>query len=189
MVSIRSDRSVKRQSLWLQLILGCSLGTALCWMGCSTREDPQVVAWRQALLLETEPTGTVTIETARAQIEEQPEVVLIGKAGMIRDLTQWWETGQAMFLISEGFPGSDYNIGPDHDPQTCPFCRWKWKTEDSRATIICVDAAGEVIPVDPRVLLQLKEGQEIVIRGRGTLDAEGMLQVTTSALFLRPAAP
>jgi hypothetical protein len=160
------------------------LTIAWTFSGCMPGEDPQVVQWREQILLPDEPTGAVTIADARQHVDEQPEIVLIGRVG-VQDIPQWWEKDRATLLMSEGYPGSDYNPGPDHDPQTCPFCRWKWKFEESMAAIAFVDAAGDVIPVDVRTLLKLTEEDVVVVRGTGSLDESGILNVTATGVFVR----
>jgi len=156
----------------------------LCQPGCGTAEDPQVLAWRQSLLLASEPTDAVTIADARNLIAEKPEVVLIGRVG-VKDMPKWWSEDRALLLISEGFPGSEYNPPPDHDPKTCPFCRWKWKFEESMAKLTFVDKSGTPIPVDVRKLLKLSENDVVVIQGTGTLDDTGILNVAATGVFLK----
>lgn len=151
--------------------------------GCAPGEDPQVTAWREQILVPDEPTGAVTIADARQHVDEQPEIVLIGRVG-VEDVPQWWDKGRATLLMSEGYPGSDYNPGPDHDPQTCPFCRWKWKFEESMAAIAFVDSDDNVIPVDVRTLLKVSEGDVIVVRGTGSLDESGILNVAATGVYL-----
>jgi len=152
--------------------------------GCAPAEDPQVTQYRSALLLPQEPTGPVTIEDARINIETNTDVVLIGRIGA-RDLSQWWVDGTASFYISEGMPGSHYNAGPNHDPSTCPFCRRKWKVEDSMAIVHLVDESGQRIPVNAADLLTVEEGDIVIVRGNASLDETGFLVIESDGLFVR----
>lgn len=152
--------------------------------GCGAPVDPRIQAFRVSVLLKAEPTGAVTIEEARQQIEVAPRIVLIGKVGS-KDIPNWWQEGRATLVISEGFPGSDYNISPDHDPRTCPFCKWKWKTVDSFAVVELITSDASVIPVDAPTLLPVKAGDVVVVQGTGRLAEDGSLTLAADGVFLR----
>jgi len=152
--------------------------------GCGETQNAEVTGYRKSLLLNSEPTDTVTIEAARKNIETQSDFALIGKVGN-KEIPQWWTEGQATLIISEGSEGSHYNVSADHDPKTCPFCSRNWKTEDSMAFVEFHDAAGKIIPVDTKQLLNLKTGQEVVVRGTGKLDEDGLLVLIADGVFIR----
>ncbi|QDT38528.1 hypothetical protein Pan189_29220 [Stratiformator vulcanicus] len=153
--------------------------------GCGESVPPEVLTVREQLLLEQEPQGAVTIEQARRQVADNPEVTLIVKVGN-RNFEDWSAEDQATFYVSEGYPESDYNIGPDHDPSTCPFCRWKWKEEDSYAVIQVVDQQGEVLPHSAGTVFDLAPGKVVTVTGDGSVDAHGFLVVQLSGLFAHP---
>ena len=152
--------------------------------GCGGLVDPQIQAYRDSVLLKTEPTGAVTIEQAREHLEETNRIVLIGKVGNA-DIPNWWQEGRATLIVSEGFPGSDYNITPDHDPRTCPFCKWKWQVVDSFALIELVAKDASIIPVDAPTLLSVKAGDVVVVCGIGRLAEDGSLILAADGIFLR----
>ncbi|REJ88393.1 MAG: hypothetical protein DWQ34_22685 [Planctomycetota bacterium] len=152
-------------------------------LGCGKAEDPRAARYRDSILLSTAPTGAVTIEDARAEIDSTDRVVLKGRIGA-RDMPQWWFEGSASFVVSEAMPGSHYNAGPDHDPSTCPFCRRKWKLEDSMAIVRLVDASGQDIPVTITDLLDLDEGDIVVVQGDASLDESGLLVVDSDGVYM-----
>ncbi|MBM4075758.1 MAG: hypothetical protein FJ267_08965 [Planctomycetes bacterium] len=152
--------------------------------GCGVKVDPRVQSYRESLIKKIEPAGAVTIEEARQHIEENSHIVLIGKVGN-KESPNWWQEGRATLVISEGFPGSDYNIGPDHDPQTCPFCKWKWKTVDSFAMVEFVTSDDSIIPIDTPTLLSVKPGDVVVVQGIGRLAEDGILTLSANGVFLR----
>ena len=172
---------MNRPNNWCRLFAGLALAVI---QGCSPAEDPQVTQYRSALLLSEEPAGSVTIEDARSNIESTTDVVLTGRIGA-RDLPNWWIDGSASFYISEGTDGSHYNAGPDHDPSTCPFCRRKWKVEDSMAIIHLVDASGHRVTLNANNLLDVEEGDVVVVRGSAKLDESGFLAVESDGVFVR----
>lgn len=153
-------------------------------VGCGAAVDPRVQSYRDSLIMKVEPSGAVTIEEARQNIEENSRIVLIGKVGN-KDIPTWWQEGRASLVISEGYPGSDYNVGPDHDPRTCPFCKWKWKTVDSFAVVEFVTSDASVIPVDAPTLLPVKAGDVVVVQGIGRLAEDGSLTLAADGVFLR----
>ncbi len=154
--------------------------------GCGESVSPEVLAIRSQVLLDDEPTGAITIEQARKQVAENSEnVVLIVKIGN-RNIPAWSSKDKASFFVSEGFPESDYNIGPDHDPSTCPFCKWKWKEEDSRAILEVLDESGGVVPYPAEQLFNVKPDDFVVVTGHGRLDDLGTLYVQITGLYKRP---
>ena len=113
------------------------------------------------------------------------EVVLIARVGN-REIGKWWDEQQATLVVSEGSPKSHYNAGADHDPKECPFCRSRWKNEDSMAFVRFVDPSGTTIPADARQLLNVDAEDFIVIRGTGELDEDSMLNIAASEVYIRP---
>lgn len=139
---------------------------------------------REAVMLQQEPTGSVTIQEARKNIESQPEIVLTTRIGA-RELPQWYLKDSASFYVSEATPGSHYDSASDHDPNTCPFCREKYKPQDAMAMIRVVDDSGQTISTSAPELLQVKEGDIVVVKGTGSLDDTGTLIVESKSLFIR----
>lgn len=154
-------------------------------IGCGSAEDPQVARYRTALELADEPKGSVTIEDARSNIESVQKVVLTGRIG-VPDLPKWWSGDTATIYISEGTKDSHYNPGEGHNPATCPFCKRKWKVEDSMAIVNFVDDSGKPVPVSAKKLWgNLQEGDFVVVRGTSSLDEAGSLVVESDGLFIR----
>ena len=152
-------------------------------VGCGSGMDPQTAQHRDRLLLSEEPSGAVTIEDARGAIESTSRVVLMGRVGA-KDFPEWWIEGTASFVISEAMPDSHYNAGPDHDPSTCPFCRRNWKFEDSMAIVHLVDDSGQRIPVEITDLLDIDEGDIVVVQGDASLDETGLLVLDSNGLYI-----
>ena len=76
---------------------------------------------------------------------------------------------------------------PKHDPDSCPFCRKK--REKQRAALAMIEIIGEdgnVPSVDARELLDLSEGQTVVLSGQGKIDGLGMFVVRTSGIYVQP---
>jgi len=155
--------------------------------GCGQSSSAEFDAVRNRLLLDQEPENAVTIEQARQSAAETDEVTLIVKVGN-RNFTTWHDTEHAAMFVSEGFPGSDYNVGPGHDSSTCPFCKWKWKEVDSMAILQITDESKNVLPISCDQIFDFQEGDEIVITGKPLLDVEAeTLRVALTGLYPRTA--
>lgn len=148
--------------------------------GCEESVDPKVVAARNQFLLAQSPGEAASIALARDAVEEKKEFIISGKVG-VRDLNQWWIDGAATFWITEAGSADDHG-GPDHDPDSCPFCRRKWK--ETVAVIRCVDEKEIPLPIDARTLFGLEEGDFVTVKGYGTIDESGILNVTASGVHI-----
>ncbi|MBX3443709.1 MAG: hypothetical protein KF774_14975 [Planctomyces sp.] len=160
----------------------CLIVSLCAASGCAKEVSPEVLAARARLQLDALPEGAISIEQARQQAAESPDVVLMVKVGN-RNFENWSMDHEATFFVSEGLPGSEYNVAPDHDPSTCPFCKWRWKDADSLAILEVVDAAGVVLPISARELLELSPGDELAVVGRGEVDETGFLKVQVSGVW------
>ncbi len=165
--------------------LVCLLAVLTLASGCAESVSPEVAGVRSQLMLESQPEGVVPIEKARQLLAEDDapqEIVLTVRVGN-KDFPQWYFDEGAIMVVSEAFPGSDYNVGPDHDSSTCPFCRWKWKNEDSLAMVEFVDDDGNVRPERCDELLGVEAGDVLTIRGMASLDEVGHLNLRPTGIF------
>lgn len=176
---------------------------ALC-VGCQAAEDPAVLAERAKYLLDVEPAGAVGVLEAREQFaqpqaaaeqappQEAPsaspprELVLVGRIG--GGVNQTWEPGKAAFVVldpSAEIPSHDHSAG-GHSHDNCPFCQAAQKaSEDASALIKVVDPQGEVVSMDARKLLAVRDGQLVVVKGQGQIDDLGNLVVAARAIYVR----
>lgn len=150
--------------------------------GCGQGLSQKAVDLRNRIFVEEEPPGAITIEQARELATEGEEVTLIVKVGN-PNFPKWSSDDQVLFYVSEGYPDSDYNVGPDHDPSTCPFCKWKWKDEDSLAIVSVVDEQGAIVAGSAEELLGLTVGETLVVNGFAEVDETGFLQLQAAKIF------
>jgi hypothetical protein len=171
-----------RASRWAVIIV-----LLAAWLpGCERAEDPAVLQQRQQLLLADEPDGAVGVIEARHHATEQPQpIVLLGRVGAGGDGT--WDPKRAAFVVADTTATVEelaHAHAEHHD--NCPFCKEKATTGPQLTAIIqLVDEAGDVIPIDARRLLALKEQQLVVVRGVGQIDALGNLVVTADGIYAR----
>ena len=163
-----------------------------CWIlfsfslliaGCGTDLDPYVIQYRQSLLLSEKPVGAVSIQQARESIAQKQYFTFSVKVGS-KDIPQWWAKDKATMVVSEGLSGSHYNLANGHNPETCPFCRRKWKVENAAAFVEFRDAQGEIIPCDCRTLFGLKESDHVFVSGTATINKQGFLEIVADGIFI-----
>ncbi|TWT35100.1 hypothetical protein KOR42_51950 [Thalassoglobus neptunius] len=86
---------------------------AVLTSGCSQQLPQGMEEIRTRVLVSEEPENPITIEEARQLAAEPTEVTLIVRVGN-RNFPKWFAESQAIFYVSEAFPGSDYNVDADH---------------------------------------------------------------------------
>jgi len=155
--------------------------------GITDDEKSEVVADEESDVETAATEASVDEESAAATDTSPQDIVLVARVGN-REIPQWWNEKLATLVVSEGAPDSHYNAGPDHDPTECPFCRSRWKNEDSMALVRFVDSAGVTIPADARQLLNVAAEDFLVIHGTGELDEDSMLNIAAREVYIRPPA-
>jgi hypothetical protein len=142
-------------------------------------------------LLDEEPPGARGVLETRTDFEgrENPgdwaDVVLVARIGGIEG--EIWDPNRAAFMVIDTsyVEPETKDEAPQHDADNCPFCRAnKKKLLASTALVQIVDAAGEVPAVHAKKLLQVDEGQTVVLRGQARIDGLGNLAVQASGVFL-----
>jgi len=151
--------------------------------GCGTDATPQVLQYRQRYLLSEKPKGAISIEQARQSVQEDENVTLSVRIGS-KDIPQWWSEDKATMIVSEGLEGSHYNLSNGHDPESCPFCRWKWKVENASAFVEFRDKNGAIIPLDCRTIFGFKENDQVLINGKGYQNEDGFLELIVDGLYV-----
>lgn len=162
--------------VWL-LVLAASLT-----VGCGSQEQRELEAYRKQLLLAQAPVEVRTIADAKAQLADQPEVVLRGRV----EVDQVPGTGgpQAIFVLTELQP-DDHGEQPGHVADNCPFCKRR-AAKAPRATIQLMNAQGQVLPYNVQQLLGIHRGDIVVVRGRGQVVPElDLFTVTANGLYLK----
>jgi hypothetical protein len=148
-------------------------------------------------LLNDEPPGAQGLLEIRAELEkrdtsaQRAEVVLLARVGGAEGST--WDPACAAFTVTDLSlvpEGTETHGAPQHDADTCPFCRAKKKKRLAATALVqMVDAQGKVPAVDARKLLGLTESQTIVVCGEARIDGLGSLAVRARSLYLRRQAP
>ena len=154
-------------------------------IGCQDAVDPRIADLQKQLLLTRKPAETVTVSSIRADLKQEnapseTDVVIFVRINA-GDLPPW-EPGKAAFM---GTDATGHEGEEDHDPYTCPFC--SRNIEDYQAWIRFCDKSGEIIDIDSRELLDVKEKQLVVVRGKASLDDQDYLIVQADGIYVVPA--
>jgi len=123
---------------------------------------------------------------ARDRADQWAEVVLLARVGGGEGPT--WDPNRAAFTVTDlslAAEDAQPHASPQHDADSCPFCRANKKKRLAAAAIVeLVDERG-VPPVDARKLLGLAEGQTVVLRGVARIDGLGGLAVQARGVYVR----
>lgn len=135
----------------------------------STSAEPEVT--------DAEPAEAESESAQPADAKKQVDVVIKGRidAG---DTTPWAD-GLAAFVITDA---TGHDGEADHNPHTCPFCSRNIK--DYLAKVSFVNESDQLIEIDSRKLFDVREKQLVYITGTGTVDQDGLLNVTATGLYI-----
>lgn len=157
----------------------CSLLPA----GCGDVVDPAVANLQKKLVVESVPSGEVSVQNARKAVREnktaeQINVVVRGRinAGELPP----WETGKAAFVMTDatGHSGKE-----EHDPHTCPFC--SRNIQEMMVRVEFRDEQDQLLSVDARQLFNVIENQLVVVEGRGTINDSDILVLNASHIYIK----
>ncbi len=168
-----------------------------CLGGCGVpsegeRSGADTLRTANRLLLTAEPPEARSVLEvkadleARAQPEQWSDVVLLARVGGGDGPT--WDPDRAAFTVTDLSLSSEdaqTQEPPQHDADSCPFCRVKKKKRLAATAIVELVDEGRVPAVDARKLLGLSEGQTVVLRGAGRIDGLGGLAVQARGVYVR----
>jgi len=138
---------------------------------------------------------TMAAAQTKANPIETREVTLVGQIGGMPNV--WpdlhpnfpWYQGQAsFFLVDKKVAAMFAEHAKQHGGSTanCSFCQsLAAKNANAIAVINLVDERGEIIRMDTRELLGLKENQTVVIHGKARLLGGSMLVVDADGVYTR----
>ena len=163
-------RSSTRLLIAAFLITG-TIGTT----GCKQAVDPVSEQAKSDLLMSDAVTdGTMTIEEAIELVKQaggesdSNDILIKAKIGSGKGDT--FDAKSSAFLVSE-IPTGEHAGDASHDAGNCPFCR----AREAKAPTVMVrllDKSGEPYAQSAETLLDLKNGQHVLVKGKGHFDNE-----------------
>lgn len=162
----------------LSALVGC--GTAPATEARTSRVAAKVDGTQ--FLLSEEPDGAVGVIAARESAQDGEPLVLVGRIG---GTANPWIEGRAAFTLLDA---SMTVVAEGEDTAEGQIC-----TGDCCATerLACtnlvkiIDAKGQVVQVDCRELLGLKESDMVVIQGTAKKDNTGNFSMLANRLYIR----
>jgi hypothetical protein len=133
-------------------------------------------------------------EPPAGELPESMEVAIVGVIGGVPNPMEQtaaefpFAKGQAMFFLADPEAVAELEEhGHQHAPgEVCVFC--EAHAADARELIAVVSFTGnkeELIKIDSRELLDLKERDVVVVTGIAELDGNGVLSVNATGLYVR----
>ena len=131
-------------------------------------------------LLSSEPTDAQNIIAARASVQDDQRVTVVGRIGGSRNP---WIDGRAAFSLVDVSLQSCLDTG-DGCATPWDYC-CESNIPQSMVLIKFTDESGNLIRSDARELLDIKELQTVVIQGKAQRDDAGNLTILASGMFKR----
>ncbi len=156
--------------------------TLVLMIGCGESIDPKILAARQNLVLKSAPPSPLSISDAKTSTESSAMITLVGQihAGDIDPFDQQI----AAFMLSELPEEHEQNEG--HDADNCPFCKRR-AANAPKAHVTMVDESDAPIPHAAPKLLGLQKGDQVIVQGTGTWNADlNVLEVKSRGIYLSP---
>ena len=162
------------------LVSGC--GQSAPEQATSTEPDAAEAVTTSDVLLTSEPTGAEEVIAARKSAEDNSEVVVVGRIGGSENP---WVDCRAVFSIVYNSLKACSDIEGDGCPKPLDYCCETDKLPTATALVKIVDQDGTLINEDARKLLNLKELQTVVVKGKAKRDDAGNLTVFANGIFVR----
>ena len=164
----------------LLLAVGCTQESSTTTTSTNTTPEASIDGSR--FLLNEEPAEAATVIEAREESEDGQDVVLVGRIG---GSVNPWVEGRAAFSIVDPTLKACSDIPGDECKKPWDYCCETHKLPASTAFVKFVGDDGRPLYADARELLNLKELQTVVVRGKAKRDEAGNLTVLADGLFVR----
>ena len=164
----------------LLLAVGCTQESSTTTTSTNTTPEASIDGSR--FLLNEEPAEAATVIEAREDSEDGQDVVLVGRIG---GSVNPWVEGRAAFSIVDPTLKACSDIPGDECKKPWDYCCETHKLPTSTAFVKFVGDDRRPLYADARELLNLKELQTVVVRGKAKRDEAGNLTVLADGLFVR----
>ncbi len=138
-------------------------------------------------LLADEPDGAVGVITAREEVEDGQEVVVVGRIG---GSAKPWIEGRAAFVLADAAALAEADAetcSEDGCEEECTkaCCARDKELFGGTALVKFMDEQGRTLAADARELFGVKVKDMVVVRGRAKRDESGNLTILANGLYLR----
>lgn len=173
-----------RNSLLTSVALALS---AAAFLGCGTATDSPSPAVTQvdasAYQLLEEPDGAVGVIAAKESAEDGAPLVLVGRIGGAENP---WIDGRAAFTLLDASMSVVANgTGQETENAVCMEDCCAADRLDCTTLVKVLDENGELVGVDSRELLGLKESDMVVVKGKAKKDDSGNFVMLAEGVYVR----
>jgi hypothetical protein len=166
----------------LVLAMVISVLAGATFVGCSQSNNPPMETTTSKYVLSMEPAAAQDVKAAHATTTGGAEVVLVGRIGGASDP---WIKGRAAFTIVDNSLQACSDVPGDECETPWDYCCVTDQLPGATALVKIVDASEELIAVDARQLLGVKELDRVVVRGKAKRDNDGNLTVLADGVFIK----
>lgn len=158
---------------------GCSQQTV---EATSTSAGSTLSIDKTKYVLSAEPDGAVGVMIAREDSQDQDDIVLVGRIGGRKNP---WIEGRSAFMLIDASMSVVADGKETEEGQICmDDCCASLRAECTTLVKI-VDDQGKPLAVDTRELLDVKENDMVVVKGKVQRDDEGTFTVAASGAYVR----
>jgi len=163
----------------LALLIVGAASISTIFIGCSS--SAPAVATDSKYVLKEEPAGVTDVLKIKSDANDQDDVVVVGRVGGSENP---WTGGVAAFSIVDRSLTSCNEMEGDTCQTPWDYC---CEADRPKATVLVkfVDDSGKVVKEDARRLLNLKELQTVVIKGKAIRDDAGNVSIAASGIHVR----
>jgi hypothetical protein len=161
-------------------ILSSTVVLAACTRQVEQRSAP--AASGAAYRLSAEPVGAQGVAEIRKSAKADENVVVVGRIG--GDVKPWVE-GMAAFLLTDTSMTPCSERAGDSCPTPWDYCCEVDRLKDAKVMVKLVDQQGQIVKNDARQLLDIKELDTVVVRGRAQRDEAGNLTILADGVYRR----
>ena len=133
-------------------------------------------------LLTAEPGGAEDVIKVRKAAQDGDEVTIVGRIGGGENP---WIEGRAAFSIVDGSLKACSDIPGDQCKKPWDYCCETPKLPTSTALVKVVNDNGDLVKVDARELLDVKELSTVIVKGKANRDEAGNLTVLASGVYVK----
>ena len=133
-------------------------------------------------LVAQEPEGAQNVITVREAAEKGDDVLIVGRIG---GGANPWVEGRAAFTLVDQSLRACSDIPGDQCQTPWDYCCETPRLPTSTALVKVVDENGELIKSDARELLNVKELDTVVVKGKAQRDDSGNLTVLAQGVYVK----
>lgn len=176
-------RSVEAMGLVLLLLTSISGCGQHAVQATSTGGDNTASIDKNKYVLGDEPDGAVGVMIAREDFKDQEDIVLVGRIGGRKNP---WIEGRSAFMVIDASMSVVANGQETEEGQICMDDCCASLRAECTTLVKVVDDQGKPLAIDTRELLDVKENDMVVVKGKVQRDEdEGTFTVAATGVYVR----